>query len=160
MMPRRRQIPANVSIPNDSDKVAFTCYTNQVGACSYTLPDGSPTPMEPGSRVLLDIGTNARLLESVPAPYDEAQQYYDSAAQFTSDAVALLGCLSPYLDPDQDNIPYPPHLCPADAGSEAAQGCPDADNDGVIDSVDLCVDVAGPAETWLSAADRRAAARS
>ncbi|MCB0619614.1 MAG: OmpA family protein, partial [Saprospiraceae bacterium] len=34
--------------------------------------------------------------------------------------------------------------CPTLAGTAAANGCPDADNDGIPDNLDRCPDVAGP----------------
>jgi outer membrane protein OmpA-like peptidoglycan-associated protein len=36
--------------------------------------------------------------------------------------------------------------CPKDPGPTLTNGCPDRDNDGVIDNVDQCPDLAGPAE--------------
>ncbi len=142
-----RQIPANADIAEDHDKVAFTCYSNQANACSYTLPGEDLTAMSPGSRLLLDISAQSQFLESIPAPYDEARQYYDSAIRFTGGDTTLLQCLSPFLDIDSDTVPYPQDVCENEAGLPETNGCPDTDRDGVIDSVDLCPEVAGSIDT-------------
>ncbi|MDZ4763370.1 MAG: thrombospondin type 3 repeat-containing protein, partial [Chloroflexota bacterium] len=142
-----RQIPADTSIPDDHDKVAFTCYSNEAGTCSYLLPGAEREAVTAGSRSLFDISEEAALLESRPAPYSEAREYYDSAIRFVGGSAAVLECLSPFLDVDGDTIPYPQDVCENEAGRPETNGCPDADSDGVIDSADVCPQAAGPIES-------------
>ncbi|MBE2270971.1 MAG: serine/threonine-protein phosphatase, partial [Anaerolinea sp.] len=142
-----RQIPPNPAVERDTDKVAFTCYSNQPGLCSYTLPGENATAIDPGSRVLLELDTQARFLESVPAPYEEARQYYDFVLRFTAGDATLVQCLAPYLDIDGDSVPYPQDVCETEPGLPETQGCPDSDGDGIRDSEDLCPLAAGPVES-------------
>jgi len=139
-----KQIPADISIPNDPDKVAFTCFTGQDGDCTYKFPQSEPITMPIGSRVLLDI-TNQQEIEVGPILYSEVQTYYDTVVALTG-SDEQVQCLSPYLDQDGDGVSYPIDECPADPGAADTNGCPDRDGDTLRDSVDQCPDVSGPVE--------------
>jgi serine/threonine protein phosphatase PrpC len=139
-----KQIPADISVPNDPDKVAFTCFTGQSGDCSYKFPQSEPVIMPVGSRVLLDI-TNQKEIEVGPILYNEAQTYYDTVFALTQSDEQVT-CLSPYLDIDGDTVSYPVDECPEDPGAVDTNGCPDRDGDTLRDSVDQCPDISGPVE--------------
>jgi hypothetical protein len=50
-------------------------------------------------------------------------------------------------DQDRDSVADSEDLCPADAGTIIAKGCPDQDGDSVADKDDLCVAEVGPGAT-------------
>lgn len=132
-----KQIPADVSIANDPDKVAFTCFTGNNGDCSYRFPDSTePVTMPINSRVLLDI-TNQKEIEQGPIHYDEVKTYYDTVMSLTK-SDEQVKCLAPSLDSDGDSISYPTDQCPNDVGPADTNGCPDSDGDKLADSVDQC----------------------
>lgn len=140
-----KQIPADLSIANDPDKVAFTCFTGQDGDCTYRFPESrDPIIMPIGSRVLLDV-TNQKEIEIGAIRYDEVQTYYDTVVELTKSDEQVT-CLAPYLDKDGDSVSYPADECPDDPGAVDTNGCPDRDGDTLADSVDQCVDVFGPVE--------------
>lgn len=140
-----KQIPADLSIANDPDKVAFTCFTGQDGDCSYRFPESrDPIIMPIGSRVLLDV-TNQKEIEIGSIRYEEVQTYYDTVVELTKSDEQVT-CLAPYLDKDGDSVSYPADECPDDPGAVDTNGCPDRDGDTLADSVDQCVDVFGPVE--------------
>lgn len=140
-----KQIPADMSIPDDPDKVALTCFTGQDGDCSYRFPE-SPEPviMSIGSRVLLDV-TNQQEIEVGAIRFDEVQTYYDTVVSLTK-SDEQVKCLAPYLDKDGDSVSYPIDECPDDPGALDTNGCPDRDGDTLRDSVDQCPDAFGPVE--------------
>jgi len=138
-----KQIPADVNILDDPDRVAFTCFTGQNGDCTYRFP-GLPEPvtMPIGRRVLLDI-TNQVEIEAGPILYSEVQTYYDTVVALTH-SDEQVKCLAPHLDKDGDGVSYPADECPDAPGAAETNGCPDRDGDSLRDSVDQCPDVFGP----------------
>ncbi|MEO8607196.1 MAG: hypothetical protein ABI690_04910 [Chloroflexota bacterium] len=137
-----KQIPADVSVPNDPDKVAFTCFTGSSGDCSYSFPQSEkPVEMPIGQRVLLDV-TDQKEISVGPIQYDEVKKYYDTVMSLTK-SDDQVKCLAPSLDTDGDGISYPTDQCPNDPGPADTNGCPDSDGDKLADSVDQCPNVAG-----------------
>ncbi|MBZ0286542.1 MAG: hypothetical protein K8I30_02930, partial [Anaerolineae bacterium] len=139
-----KQIPADVTKPDDPDKVALTCFTGNSGDCHYRFPDTQEPEgvvMPIGSRVLLDV-TNQKEIEVGPIHYDEVKTYYDTVMQLTKSDEQVT-CLAPFLDADGDGISYPADQCPSDVGTADTNGCPDSDGDKLADSVDQCPNAAG-----------------
>lgn len=137
-----KQIPADVTKPNDPDKVAFTCFTGSSGDCSYRFPESPEAVTMPiGSRVLLDV-TNQKEIEVGPIHYDEVKTYYDTVMSLTK-SDEQVKCLAPFLDTDGDGISYPTDMCPSDPGPADTNGCPDSDGDKLADSQDQCPNAAG-----------------
>jgi PKD repeat protein/serine/threonine protein phosphatase PrpC len=138
-----KQIPADVSDPTDTDKVALACYGGDASTCTYRFPGVEPVSVAPGQQALLDIN-NQKLIETRPLTQDDINSYRQTIWTLTQNP-AQLSCISSWLDEDKDGINYPLDLCPTEAGSVAAQGCPDDDNDGVPNSADQCPVDVGPA---------------
>ncbi|NOG48585.1 MAG: hypothetical protein HND48_03385 [Chloroflexi bacterium] len=139
-----KQIPGDVSIPGDNDKVALTCFTGQRGDCVFHLPNQEPEEMNPGERVLIDL-VDEQVISRGPTVYEEVKLYYDSVVLLTG-SDALVTCLGGALDVDGDTVPYPVDQCETEPGSPETMGCPDPDNDLVASLDDLCPDEAGPPE--------------
>jgi hypothetical protein len=127
-----KQLPADVARPEDTDKVAFTCFTGNENDCYYQLPGEDPTPMPIGRRVLLDV-EERRHLATGPVIYEELKTYYDTVFALTN-SYDQVKCLNQGLDTDGDQVWYPLDQCPDQAGTEATGGCPDADVDTVPDA--------------------------
>jgi len=134
-----KQISADSTQPNDSDKVALTCYG---GTCSYQFPSASSQAVPSGDQALLDVD-NQQLISTSAIDAAQVREYSETIWQL-SQREDQLSCLSNWLDEDSDTVNYPVDECPADAGSAAAKGCPDDDSDGVQNNVDQCVAEAGP----------------
>jgi serine/threonine protein phosphatase PrpC len=139
-----KQIPKDVTKPNDKDKVAFTCFTGYQGDCTYKFPGAEPEVMPIGKRVLLDI-ENRQWIEDGPIQYSEVKSYVDTVLKLTNN-IDQVKCLNPYLDADGDGLTpltSPADQCPNDAGPAKTNGCPDKDGDGVPDNQDQCPAVVG-----------------
>jgi serine/threonine protein phosphatase PrpC len=139
-----RQIPPDVTKPDDPDKVALTCFTGNNGDCAYRFPDTQEPEgvvMPIGKRVLLDV-TNQKEIEVGPILFDEVKTYYDTVYSLTK-SDEQVKCLAPFLDEDADGVSYPADTCPSEAGSAETGGCPDSDGDTLADSLDQCPNTAG-----------------
>ncbi|MCU0466644.1 MAG: hypothetical protein MUF38_19010, partial [Anaerolineae bacterium] len=135
-----KQIPSDPTDPEDTDKVALTCYTGSDGDCYLDAPGQEQQLFNVGERVVVDLVSGEVVSRGAPI-FEELQTYYDTAVALNSET--LVQCLSEGLDTDGDGVPYPIDLCPDEPGSLAAEGCPDRDSDGVVDSLDLCPDAGG-----------------
>lgn len=135
-----KQIPSDPTDPEDTDKVALTCYTGSDGDCYLDAPGREQELFNVGERVVVDLVSGEVVSRGAPI-FEELQTYYDTAVSLNSEP--LVQCLSEGLDTDGDGVPYPVDLCPDEPGSLAADGCPDRDGDGVVDSLDLCPDAGG-----------------
>jgi VCBS repeat-containing protein len=138
-----KQIPADASKSDDTDKVLLACYGGDASACTYHFPGADPASVAPGQQALLDIN-NQKLISTRPLTQDDIDTYRQTIWALSQN-VDQLNCLSSWLDEDHDGVNYPTDLCPNEAGSVAAQGCPDTDNDGVPNSADQCPLDIGPA---------------
>lgn len=139
-----KQVPADLTVPNDPDKLALTCFTGNNEDCHYQFPGEEPEIMPIGQRVLLDI-TNRKWIENGPILFNEVKTYYDTVVALTKSDEQVT-CLAPSLDQDGDTISYPKDECPLEPGPIGANGCPDQDDDSVPDSSDACPTVPGPAD--------------
>jgi hypothetical protein len=140
-----KQIPADMTRPDDTDKVAFTCFTGQQNDCYYQLPGQDPIQIPIGARVLLDVEKKEQV-EAGPLIYEEVKTYFDTVSTLTG-SFDQAQCLNAALDTDGDRVYYPHDQCSDQAGTDATGGCPDADRDTVPDAQDQCPDTAGPVES-------------
>ncbi len=134
-----RQISADSTKPNDTDKVAVTCYG---GMCSYNFTNGVPEAIPLGQQALLDVD-NQQFISTSAVDAAQVREYSETIWQL-SQREDQLSCLSSWLDEDNDTVNYPIDECPTEIGSAATRGCPDADDDGIQDSVDQCPAEPGP----------------
>lgn len=139
-----KQIAADLTKPDDTDKIALTCFTGNTSDCFYQFPGEDPTPMPVGQRVLLDL-KKLELISTGPLVYEEVKTYFDTVFALTN-SYEQVQCLNSALDTDGDQVWYPVDVCPDEAGTEATNGCPDQDLDTVPDAQDQCPDEAGPAD--------------
>lgn len=135
-----KQISADPTKLDDTDKVALACYGG--GTCSYHFAGAAPESVATGQQVLLDVDSQT-LVSTAPISQSDADVYRDTVWQL-SQKPDQLNCLNSWLDEDKDGINYPLDECPVDYGSVAAHGCPDDDNDGVQNSIDQCPADVGP----------------
>jgi serine/threonine protein phosphatase PrpC/PKD repeat protein len=141
-----RQISADFSDPNDTDKVEVTCYG---GNCTYRLPNAEPEVIPSGQQTLLNVD-NPQLISTSPVNPEVVKAYAETIYQLAPLQLRRdqLNCLSPWLDDDGDGVNYPIDLCPNEAAPGSNDGCPglDFDDDGVFGSADICPDLPGPPE--------------
>lgn len=140
-----KQIPPDPNDPNDTDKVAFTCYAGNANAtCTYRLTNGTTEQIPFGTRVLLDLTRDEFIIAENIYP-EEIKLYRDTAFALLGSEDAV-NCLSTYLDFDGDGVIYPNDECENEAGRPETAGCPDDDLDGIRNSRDDCPAEPGPIE--------------
>lgn len=140
-----KQIPPDPAVLDDTQKVAFTCYTGTLGDCTITI-NGQTTSITPRRRVLVDID-RAEILSEGPILFTEAQTYLVTTTDLLGRPPA---CITQALaanenDIDGDGFLNEVDACP-DRGDEGFgiddNGCPnsppDSDDDGVSDALDQC----------------------
>ena len=139
-----RQIPADEDDPDDTDEVAFSCYSGLDENCEYRIDNGiddigTPVEIPVGNRALIDI-EKREVKEITSILYEEARLYYDTIIKLGGGSYQV-ECVGGYLDADGDNVPYPEDLCPYKPGLVDVSGCPDVDGDLLPDPEDLGDDV-------------------
>jgi PKD repeat protein/serine/threonine protein phosphatase PrpC len=139
-----KQISADATKQDDTDKVALICYGG--GSCTYQLPGGPPASVAGNQQAVLDVD-NKTLISTNPISQQDIDTYRDTIWQLTH-REDQLNCISNWLDEDKDNINYPADQCPSDFGPAFNNGCPeqrDLDGDNLVGVNDRCPLDAGPA---------------
>ena len=108
--------------PESIETLAFTCFTGDSNSCNFRIPGRQPTQMIIGQKYVIDV-KNQTLLETVDPVYEDIKNYYDTVVTLRGDG-QLASCLTPYLDADNDGVPYPLDACPFELGLSGNQGCP------------------------------------
>jgi serine/threonine protein phosphatase PrpC len=126
----------------DDNTVAFSCFSDEEGSCSFELQRGEPNPIGANQVVLLDLQNRAS--EQKPIAYDEALVYYQSVNAVGADD-SMAACLLPHIDGDADGVLNDADDCPSSAGVSELNGCLDSDNDGIPDTSDACPNFFGTA---------------
>jgi hypothetical protein len=122
--------------------VAFSCFSDEEGTCSFELQRGEPNPIGADQVVLLDLQN--RTAEQKPIAYDEALVYYQSVNAVGADD-SMAACLLPHIDGDADGVLNDADDCPGSVGISELNGCLDSDDDGIPDTSDACPNFFGTA---------------